>query len=815
MRRHNLCEIFFYSTYQTQKGPWTCCLYDLNTATLCDEKIMEEFKPSKIRILAVAGDENLLILYRNILTTKTSVKDYSQIGELALELYGKHAMQSKDELIELCCSKTSDEAIESVNRSIKSHKPFAVCFIDIHLPPGPNGVRLAESIRAKDPFIEIVMVTDYSHINTINLAERIPPAHKLLCIQKPFHHQGLLQLASALISKWLVEREYLNIQSELERRVSKRTAELSKERNFISTVLDTAGALIIVLDKEGRVVQYNRACEELSGYTFDEVKDNYIWDLFKVPEEVLPIKETFDSLYGGEFPHKHENYWVTRYGNRRLIAWSTTGLFSEDEEIEYGIWIGLDITERKNMEEEIRASEERYRALIENVKDGVALIREGKLLFGNGAFLSMFGYMSLDEIIGKDVMTLVDKEYESRFDAFLMTALDKRSWGLPFRGQCLRRDNSDFWAEILISVITYRGEPAILFTVRDITDNMLWEQTIKQEAEYFRNENVRLKSSIGERYRLGNIFGKSPAMQEVYEMILKAASNDANVIIYGKSGTGKELVSRAIHDMSDRADKNFVAVNCGAISENLIESEFFGYKKGAFTGAHMDKHGFLHSAHKGTLFLDEVGDIGLNMQVKLLRAIESGEYIPVGDNKSRTADMRIIAATNKDPMEMVRSGAMREDFFYRISVIPIKLPSLKERKEDIPLLVEHFLQKRNTSPKAIPTKVMEALTNYDWPGNVRELQNVLQRYLTVKSLDFMKRSEPAASLDFPPETMVQDKKMDDDHFHIDAVLNEVERKILLEALNKTRWNKTKAASMLGISRRSLFRRTQRLNVTHN
>jgi PAS domain S-box-containing protein len=578
---------------------------------------------------------------------------------------------------------------------------------------------------------------------------------------------------------------------------------LQKEHHFISAVLDTLGALLVVLDREGRVVQFNHACEEISGYSFEEVKGRYIWELFLVSEEVMPLKAVFNDIKDRRFPNRHENWWITKEGKRCLIAWSSTALCDAAGQVEYGIWVGIDITRRIRMEEELRAGEERYRALIENVKEGVALIADKKLLFVNEAFVRIFGYNSSEELIGKQVRCLVDTKFEEKFGEFLKTALDKKSWGLAFRGLCLAKDGREFWAENLSSVIRHRGKPAILITVRDVTENMLWEQTVMQEAEYFRSENVKLRSTIGERYRLGNIIGKSPVMQQVYELILKAASTDANVIILGRSGTGKELVARAVHDLSARSDKAFVPVNCGAVPENLIESEFFGHRKGAFTGAHSDKNGYLHAADKGTLFLDEIGDIGLSMQVKLLRAIEGGGYMAVGDSKVRFSDVRIIAAMNKDPLEMMKKGLMREDFFYRISVIPIRLPDLKDRKADIPLLAEYFLEKYSPEGRVrkLPPDFMEKLTNYDWPGNVRELQNVLQRFLTVRSLDV---------LEFQRGFEVRGEGFEASPLQ-DALEN-FEKKMIVSALERVRWNRTKAAAMLGISRRSLFRRIEKLGI---
>ena len=333
---------------------------------------------------------------------------------------------------------------------------------------------------------------------------------------------------------------------------------------------------------------------------------------------------------------------------------------------------------------------------------------------------------------------------------------------------------------------------------------------LKASETSLHEENVRLKANIKERYRFGKIIGKSPVMQEIYELILKAAASNAGVIVYGESGTGKELVAEAIHEMSDRKEKAFVPVNAGGVAETLLESEFFGYKKGAFTGANADKRGLLQSADKGTLFLDELGEIGPNLQAKLLRAIEGGGFTPVGGLEAETSDFRVIAATNKDLKEQVKKGLMREDFLYRIHIIPIHLPPLRERKEDIPLLIEHFMQNHSPS-KNLPTitvAVMEALTFYDWPGNVRELQNTLHRYFTLKRLDFLgaplKAPAPSPEMKFEPiwpnEELLRD------------AMGHFEREYILKQLERYHWNRSKVASKLGIDRKTLFKKMRSYGV---
>ena len=341
-------------------------------------------------------------------------------------------------------------------------------------------------------------------------------------------------------------------------------------------------------------------------------------------------------------------------------------------------------------------------------------------------------------------------------------------------------------------------------------ENARLHENLKKSETSLREENVRLKANIKERYRFGKIIGKSPVMQEIYELILKAAASDAGVIVYGESGTGKELVAEAIHKMSDRKEKPFVAVNAGGVAETLLESEFFGYKKGAFTGANADKRGLLQQADKGTLFLDELGEISPNLQAKLLRAIEGGGFTPVGGLEAEISDFRIIAATNQDLKQQMKKGLMRKDFFYRIHIIPLHLPPLRERKEDIPLLIEHFMQNHPPS-KNLPTitlRVMEALTSYDWPGNVRELQNTLYRYVTLGEVDFLGEQTiaPGGELSNFGDTINHGKMA------LDQAVADSEKATILNALKNFQGHKIKTAAALGISRAALYVKMKKYGI---
>ena len=327
------------------------------------------------------------------------------------------------------------------------------------------------------------------------------------------------------------------------------------------------------------------------------------------------------------------------------------------------------------------------------------------------------------------------------------------------------------------------------------------------------------RAAIGETPVPGvpRLLGESPAIEKARDMIGKLARSQAPVYITGESGSGKEVAARLIHLGSSRADAPFVAVNCGAIPENLMESEFFGYKKGAFTGADSDKIGYMQAAQRGTLFLDEVGDLPLAMQVKLLRVIQEKKVRPVGDTREEPIDVRIISATHRSLSEQVDAGEFRQDLFYRLNVIELKMPSLREIPEDIPLMVAEVLGRlarhAGTEPPHISEEAMMALRRYDFPGNVRELENILERAqalcsdntITVADLYLTQNpsKEKAPSLDGALGTR---------GLPLHDFLDQVEREAILKALEATRFNKTAAAKLLGITFRSLRYRLDRLGI---
>jgi two-component system response regulator HydG len=390
----------------------------------------------------------------------------------------------------------------------------------------------------------------------------------------------------------------------------------------------------------------------------------------------------------------------------------------------------------------------------------------------------------------------------------------------------LRLPDADGMEVLRVSHATRRDVPVILITAFGTIETAI--QAIRQgaydfvtkpfaldeisllvskawEARRLREENRRLREEVAGRYRLHNLLGKSPAMQSVFALIKQAAPSEVNVLITGDSGTGKELVAKALHFNSPRAERPFLPINCAAVPATLLESELFGHVKGAFTGAVGSRRGLFREANGGTLFLDEIADMAPELQAKLLRSIEDRSVRPVGSDQATPLDVRIIAATNQDLPGRIRSGQFREDLYYRLAVIPIHLPPLRERKEDIPLLAEHFLGQAIAATgkplSAFTPETMAALLRHSWPGNVRELQNVVERAVTLTN------GGP-----IPAETLLLDAAIAPPtaaslaHLPRRPTLRELSEEYVDLVLQEAGGDKVRAAEILGISKRTLYRR---------
>ena len=350
----------------------------------------------------------------------------------------------------------------------------------------------------------------------------------------------------------------------------------------------------------------------------------------------------------------------------------------------------------------------------------------------------------------------------------------------------------------------YITKPLNLDELRLIIDKAL-------EKRRLLNENVYLKKQLRDKFEFANIIGNSPAMQKVFNRMKRIIKTDSTVLIMGESGTGKEIVAKAIHFNGHRKDKPFIAVHCGAIPENLLESELFGHTKGAFTGAVRDKIGKFEAADQGTIFLDEIGTMPMHLQTKLLRVLQEQEVERIGSNRSIKLDVRVVSATNQNLEEDVKAGNFRDDLFYRLNVIPLNLPPLRERREDILQLVKHFLHKNCKEMKrpmmSLAKEALEALELYHWPGNVRELENIVERTVALTEGNQIILDDLPSAIRMEATTRVVEQGVD-----LVKTVNEIEKKMIAEALTLTNGVKARAAAMLNLNRTTLVEKMRRLGM---
>jgi len=336
------------------------------------------------------------------------------------------------------------------------------------------------------------------------------------------------------------------------------------------------------------------------------------------------------------------------------------------------------------------------------------------------------------------------------------------------------------------------------------------KMTVKRLLEHKKvlMENLVLRQQLSQRFGGKEFVGVSPQILSVFDLLEKVIPTRSNILILGESGTGKGLVAEVVHSNSQRKDKPFISINCSAIPENLLESELFGYRKGAFTGAASDKKGLITMADQGTLFLDEIGDMPLSLQAKILKVIETGEVSPIGETKTIHADIRLVAATNKNIEEQIQKGLFREDLYYRLNVIEVKIPSLRERKEDIDVLARHFVEtyseENNKKVASITDEAMEILLNYPWPGNIRELRNVIERAVVLSGGDKIDVSELPDRL----KAARSGKSMQT----LKARLDYCEEKLIKDALQAHSWNKDEVAKELDVDLATLYRKIKKLAI---
>jgi len=444
------------------------------------------------------------------------------------------------------------------------------------------------------------------------------------------------------------------------------------------------------------------------------------------------------------------------------------------------------------------------------IVDDEELIRES-LSF----FLTKEGYKVSDAANGRIALDLVREE---SFD-LVLTDLEMPE----MKGIELLENIGRTTPETLVVIITAYGsidtaiaalrKGAVDYVLKPVEfDELLLKVKRLLAGRTLSLENKLLRNELHRQYDFEKIIGQSAAMQKIFETIRKVASTDGTVLIHGKSGTGKELVARAIHFNSKRATKPFIPVNCGAIVENLFESELFGHRRGAFTGATMDKDGYFKSADGGTIFLDEVSEIPLHLQVKLLRAIELKEITPVGTSLPQPVDVRIIASTNKNLAKEVEAGRYREDLFYRLNIVEVTLPPLSERMDDIPLLVQHFVAKyareMGKDVRGVDNEVMKCLTGHTWKGEIRELENIIERAVIFSEGTLISKKDLPGLFDQRQDTLYSfDTKRS-----MKEAVDDFERQYITHVLKAHQFNKELTAKALKISLSSLYRKIEELGI---
>ncbi|HDJ27795.1 MAG TPA: sigma-54-dependent Fis family transcriptional regulator [Proteobacteria bacterium] len=407
-----------------------------------------------------------------------------------------------------------------------------------------------------------------------------------------------------------------------------------------------------------------------------------------------------------------------------------------------------------------------------------------------GTFDLVISDINMPEMSGLELLQLI-KEKSPSTEVIMITAYASTDTAI----QAMKRGAYDY-------IIKPFNNDEILLTI---------EKALKNSQ--LQRENRRLQQELEKRYGFGNLIGKSPAILKVYELIQRVAQTRANILVTGESGTGKELVARAIHYTGPRKDQPFVTVNCGAIPEQLMESEFFGHEKGAFTGAIKTRDGYFAAADSGTIFLDEIGEIPPALQVKLLRVIQEKSFMRVGSTVERAVDVQVVSATNRDLESAVSEGSFREDLFYRLNVITIDLPPLRERSSDIPLLARHFLQQYNQEYGReiddISQEAINIMLNYGFPGNVRELENIIERGVIMETGTVITPASLPPVLTRPATNgTVIGLRLPEDGLDLEKTLAELEHQLINQALERCDHNKTKAAKLLGLSFRS-FRYRQK------
>jgi formate hydrogenlyase transcriptional activator len=580
---------------------------------------------------------------------------------------------------------------------------------------------------------------------------------------------------------------------------------LSEER-FRLLVAGVKDYAIFMLDPEGRVSTWNEGAQRIKGYTSEEIIGQQ-FSRFYTREDIESGKPDHElKIAASEGKSEDEGWRVRKDGSQFWANVVITAVRNRNGDLLGFSKVTRDFTERKKTEEALRASENRFRSLFEFSPDAiVATDAEGKIAELNGQVAKFFGY-DRAELLGQPVEVLIPERFRNahpRHRKEYSSEPRTRPMGIGLELQGRRKDGTEFPVEIMLSPVETPGGRVVLSVIRDLSEKKQAEEELERRAR----ENRYLEEELNTVHNFAEIIGESRELKRVLKQVETVAATDVTVLILGETGTGKDLIARAIHNLSSRQGQTLVKLNCAAIPTGLLESELFGHEKGAFTGAISQKVGRLELAHRGTLFLDEVGDLPLELQPKLLRALQEKEFERLGGTRTIPVDARLIAATNRNLEKLVADREFRSDLYYRLRVFPITIPPLRERREDIPLLVRYFVSKHsrrlNRHIETIPPDIMKALTRWDWPGNIRELENFIERAVILSSGPALRA--PLAELDVPSSSPSTE----------DSTLESTEREHILRVLRETKGviaGASGAAARLGLKRTTLNSKLKKLNI---
>ncbi len=551
---------------------------------------------------------------------------------------------------------------------------------------------------------------------------------------------------------------------------------------FVDDILNSLGDALFVVDSNFKICVFNETAETLTGYSAKDVLGKYCDEVFKTNicgEGCVLLRSIKEKRI-----IKRSGIFMTRADGTNFPVEITASPLFVKGELVGGLEIFRDISFEIQM-----------KTILENIGDGVFSVdNHFHIICYNNAMEKITGYSSA-EVLGRPCHEIFRNELCNK-NCPVAAAISE--------GKKITNKHTYFLHK------SGRKVP-VSITVAPIRDS---EGRLLGAVETVRDlsEILTLRKELHKDYRLGDIISKSPKIKRIFDILPDIAESESTVLITGESGTGKEIFARAIHDLSPRREGPFVAVNCAAIPDTLLESELFGYKAGAFTDAKKDKPGRFALAEGGTLFLDEIGEIPLALQVKLLRVLETREYEPLGASRPEKANVRIIAATNQELEKLVEEGRFRQDLFYRLNVARIHLPPLRERKEDIPLLVDYFIQKFKASKGrniiGITEEALKILLNYDFPGNVRELENIIE-YCFIVCKEGLIYPEHLPEYLYSPQKSEEETSLS---FTKPMTLEEIEKIAILQALKRNKWKKLATCRELGISKDTLRRKLKKYGI---